>query len=104
MKSNEFRPGEPVPRYSLYEELRVFGASTGRVIIVVPGETFPGAPRGFRWRPLAELSVAELRAKANQYRAMASTATTKDVRDSLLKLAERFDAMADRRESGGLGS
>ena len=44
----------------------------------------------YQWQSFAQ--------KQLRYRAMASTATTKDVRNSLLKLAERFDAMADRRE------
>jgi hypothetical protein len=101
MRNKGFRSGDPAPRHSLYEELNVFGAATGKVIISVPGESFPGAPRGFSWRALAELSVAELRAKAAQYRVMAATATTTEVRDSLRKLAERMDAMANRQELGG---
>jgi hypothetical protein len=102
--NSEFMPGDPVPGHGIYEELNVFGAPTGRAVIVVPGETFPAAARGFSWRALADLSVAELRAKAMHYRGMASTATTAAVRDSLLKLAKRFEAMASQREQGGAAS
>lgn len=98
MNRNEFMPGEPAPGPGLYEELSVLGCPTGKVVVMVRGETFPAAPRGFTWRALSELSVSELRAKATQHRAMAATATTEAVMISLLKLADRFDALADQRE------
>ena len=91
-------PGEPAPRAGVYEELNVFGTPTGRLAVVAKDEEFPDAARGFTWRPLAEHSVAELRALAAKYRRMAQTARTATVRDRLGKLAERFDALADRRE------
>jgi hypothetical protein len=100
MNRSEFRPGEPAPGPGPYEELNVFGSPTGKAVVMVRGETFPAAPRGFTWRALSELSVSELRAKATHHRAMAETATTDAVRISLLKLADRFDALADRREGG----
>ena len=98
MVHDEFVPGEQAPSFGLYQELDVYGTPTGRVVAMVQEETFPAAPRGFKWRALTELSVSELRAKATQYRAMAGTATTEAVMTALLRLAERFDALADQRE------
>jgi hypothetical protein len=49
-------------------------------------------------RPLAEQCVAELRTRAGDYRQMAVTATTEPVKASLLRLAARFDALADQKE------
>ncbi len=99
MVHDEFVPGEPAPSFGLYQELNVFGTPTGKVIVMVQEETFPTAPRGFKWRALTELSVSELRAKATQYRAMwPGTATTEAVMTALLQLAGRFDALANQRE------
>jgi hypothetical protein len=54
--------------------------------------------------PLSQRSAAlQLRAEAGQYRRMAATAPA-DIRDSLLRLAARVEALADRREAGGGGS
>ena len=53
--------------------------------------------------PLSQRSAAQLRAEAEQYRRMAATAPA-DIRDSLLRLAARVEALADRREAGGGGS
>ena len=102
MKLVEFSSGEPAPDAGPYEELNVFGTQTGKVIVVQEGETFPAAPRGFSWRSLSALSVAELRERAAHFRAMAGTATTEGAKNSLLKLGDRFDALATKRESGGL--
>lgn len=101
MKPVEFNPGEPAPDAGPYEELNVFGSRTGKVVVVQEGDTFPTAPRGFSWRSLSALSVVELRERAAQFRAMAGTATTEGAMKSLLKLADRFDALAARREGGG---
>lgn len=60
--------------------------------------TVPAIPADFRFRPMATLSVAELRARATHYRRMAATASTQIALRGLLKLAERFDAKADDRE------
>jgi hypothetical protein len=46
---------------------------------------------------LSERTPAELLARAADYRRMAETASTADVRDALLRLAERLEAMAARR-------
>jgi (p)ppGpp synthase/HD superfamily hydrolase len=48
--------------------------------------------------PLSKRSLSELRAKANEMRQMAQTATTAEVRAALLKLADRYDAMVTKRE------
>lgn len=62
------------------------------------GDQLPPAPRGFTWRPLAERSATELREEAARYRRMAQTATTRDVMESLRKVADRLEALADQRE------
>jgi len=98
MALSEHQPGEPAPNAGAYEELNVFGTPTGKVAVVSKDEEFPAAARGFTWRHLGEQSPAELRARAAEYRRMAQTAKTAAVMDSLLKLAERFDALAGQRE------
>jgi hypothetical protein len=40
------------------------------------------------------LTPNECHARAAYYRAMAATATTRDVRDALIRLAERYEALA----------
>ena len=56
--------------------------------------------------PLSRRSAAQLRAEAAQYRRMAATARMADTENSLLKLAVRFEVLADQRERelGGGGS
>jgi hypothetical protein len=44
---------------------------------------------------LSQLSGAELRAQAAEYRRMAKSARTMGSASGLLRLSERFDAMAD---------
>ncbi len=100
MKSTEFEPRTPAPHSGLFEEINIFGAPTGVTTFREAGEPFPGAPRGFAWRPLAELSISQLRARAARYREMAATATTTEVMSGLSKIAERLDALADQRERG----
>jgi hypothetical protein len=82
----------------IYEELGVSGAPTGRLLLAAKDEGLPAVPRGFSWRPLSERSLAEVRARADEFRRMAKTATTQAVRDSLRRLAERIDKLADQRE------
>ena len=48
--------------------------------------------------PLSRRSSAQLRAEAQDYRRMAATARMADTENSLLKLAIRFDALAELRE------
>ena len=46
------------------------------------------------------MSVAELLARAAQYRRMAASATTNEVMQSLLRLAERYERLArEKREA-----
>jgi hypothetical protein len=98
MINANYPPGSKASFSGTYEELNVFGTPTGRVVLADKDETLPSAPRGFGWRPIAELSVAELRARAAEYRKTAATATTEAVRDALHRIAQRFDATADERE------
>ena len=55
------------------------------------------------WRPLSERSIPELRAQAAKYRGMADTATTEEIMNSLRRLAEQLDEMADCRDRKGPG-
>jgi hypothetical protein len=89
-----------MPHTGVFEEINIFGARTGQAF-VTKGDMMPAAPRGFAWRPLGALSVAELRQRAEQYREMATAARTAVAKEGLLKLSKRFDALADRRERGG---
>jgi hypothetical protein len=50
-----------------------------------------------RRKPLSELTAHELRARAAVLRAMAGTATRKDVQEALLRLADRFARLADNQ-------
>lgn len=60
---------------------------------------------GTERRPLPlDLSAAELRMLAVQYHQMAETATTAQIRDLLMKLAERSEASAVWLESGAQSS
>jgi len=97
MALSEHQPGERAPGNGEYAELNVFGTPTGRVATVKQAEQLPAAARGFSWRPLSELSVDEIGANAAEYRRLADTAITVGVRESLRKLAERLDSLADQR-------
>ncbi len=98
MAFNHLLPGVSAPASGPYEELNVFGTPTGNTIFVLAGEMLPTGPRGFTWRPLADRSVGELRARADRYRAMSATATDQQTADSLQELACRFDELAARCE------
>ena len=50
------------------------------------------------WIPVSQRSVTELRAQASEYRRMAEGARTMDAVTGLLRLADRFDALAEQRE------
>ena len=100
MAFDEYPPRAPAPHTGFFEEFNVFGTETGAVAFVNEGELLPGAPRGFTWRPIRSLSTDELRARAARYRQMASTARTDDAIQGLLKLAQRFDTLADQLEAG----
>ncbi len=103
MTIDEHQPGGRAPRFGQYQEVNVLGVPTGKVALMMEGDEFPAAPRGFGWRLLSERSAAELRAQAAEYRRMAETARTTDVRTRLNKIAERLDALAERREREAKG-
>jgi hypothetical protein len=98
MAHSEAYPGEPAPGSGPYEELNVFGTPTGKTIFVLEGEELPSTPRGFSWRSLADRSAVELRNRAARFRAMADTASDPQTMNSLRKLAEQFQALANERE------
>jgi hypothetical protein len=53
--------------------------------------------------PISDRTAEELLARAAEVRRMAETATTFDVSEALLRLAERYEAAAVERETGGAG-
>jgi len=62
------------------------------------GALLPGAPRGFAWRPLGELSAQALCLRSQECRTRAALAGTQAVVENQLALARRFDELAHRRE------
>jgi hypothetical protein len=48
--------------------------------------------------PLSALTATELLRRAEEYRTMAAAATTADIRDALLALANRFALLAAQRQ------
>jgi hypothetical protein len=54
--------------------------------------------------PLSQRSSAELRAQAAEYRRLAASARTIATAAALLKIADRYDALADQRETEERGS
>ena len=103
MTVDDQKPGDPASSCGRYQELNVFGMATGKVALMIEGDELPASPRGFTWRLVSERSAAELRANAAEYRRMAGTASTPEVRDRLNTIADRFDALADRREREAAG-
>ena len=106
MAEHTHEPGIPAPNTGRYEELNVLGSPTGLAIEVREGQLLPRLPRGCAWRlvarqTIAEMSVAVLRARAAEYQRMATTATTVETRDGLLRIAKRFLDIASKREHAG---
>lgn len=64
----------------------------------------PYAPMDSVQIPLSQRTSSELRARAMQLWRMASTATTEDTRASLEALANRFTALAERRQADEAGT
>jgi hypothetical protein len=50
------------------------------------------------WLPPSQRSAAELRARAVVYRRMAATARTAAVLEGLMRIADRYDRIAETRE------
>jgi predicted Zn-dependent protease len=103
--SDRFTLSQPrAPRIDPDQALRAFSAlpcflrhlieAYAGMLLMSKGTVFPY----IAWQPLAEQRVAELRARADDYRQMAITATTEPVKASLLRLSVRFDALADQKE------
>jgi hypothetical protein len=46
----DYAPGSEAPEAGVYEELNVFGTSTGITERVAKGERLPLAPLGYSWR------------------------------------------------------
>jgi hypothetical protein len=48
---------------------------------------------------LSSLTAEQLRKRAEEFRGMAATATTADIRDALLRVAQQLDALAARQKA-----
>jgi hypothetical protein len=102
--NNDYEPGTPAPLTGRYQRLTIAGVPAGMAIHLQQGDPLPELPRGFTWRfvarpPIADMSGADLSARAAEYRQMAATATSVQTRDALLRIARRFqDAAADRAD------
>jgi hypothetical protein len=107
MEPDEHPPGEPARRSGRYEERNVFGTRRA----AVPGMSCASGkvrdcPRrraashrdattkNGRLYELRPAELQELQARAAEYSRMAETATTADVRDSLLRVAEILEEIA----------
>jgi hypothetical protein len=53
------------------------------------------------WVPLAQRSSRELQAKADELRQMADGASTPEVASALRSLADRYEALAEKRRAQG---
>lgn len=51
-------------------------------------------------KTLAELAITDLERTANEYRTMAATASTVAVRNSLMRLADKFERLVERKQGG----
>ncbi len=76
----------------------MFGTRTGKIVEMQQDEALPSAPRGFTWRPLSQRPATELRDMARDYRRMAATATTPEIRDALLRLSRRLADLAAAKD------
>ena len=100
--SNDHQPGTPALITGSYQQLNGAGIPAGTAIHVRQGNLLPELPRGFAWRflarpSIAQMSGAELSARAAEYRQMAATATHVQTRDALLRIATRFQDFAANR-------
>jgi hypothetical protein len=51
--------------------------------------------------PISQLTAQQLRTRALEYRALAGTASTVEIRDALIRLAEGVETLAIQREESG---
>jgi hypothetical protein len=85
----------------VFEELNVFGTATGNTILLLRGEEPPPPQYEFTGHPLRERPAVELRERAREYRRMARTATTAETQEALLRLAGKFDVLANEKDALG---
>jgi hypothetical protein len=78
MSFDDYPPGAKAPSAGRYEELNVFGTRTGKTFMATQGAELPPAPRGFTWRALGRRSTSQLRDRAEEFRCMATAASTID--------------------------
>ena len=74
-----------------YRRPTAAGVPAGTAIHVKRGALLPELPRGFTWRfvprpRIAQMSRADLSARAAEYRQMAATATNVQTPDALLRI------------------
>ena len=79
----------------------MFGTPTGKTILLLRGEESQPLQCKFTWHPLRGRPTAELRKRAREYRRMAATATTAETQEALLRLAGKFDVLANEKDAPG---
>jgi hypothetical protein len=77
----------------------VFRTPTGNLTLLIKGEELPPLRCELAWRPLRERPATELRERAREYRHMAATATTAETQQALLRLAGKFDVLANEKDA-----
>jgi hypothetical protein len=97
MTQKQFYSGEAARDTDVYRQLNIFDVPTG--MTVRQGETFSGLSRGFRVQWLLTQSAHKLRNWAARCRRLAGAAMTTQVRDDLLKVTQRFEALVHQRDA-----
>jgi hypothetical protein len=97
----EHDPGETALVAGWYRLLNVLGTPTKDLVLVDRAQAVPAAPRGYAWRlerpTISALSAAELLERAAELRTRAVDARARGSAESLIRLAERFEALAADR-------
>jgi hypothetical protein len=62
----DYLPGSEAPEDGVYEQLNMFGMSTGIAERVAKGGRLPLAPQGYTWRPVFGTMGPDRREKKNR--------------------------------------
>ena len=98
MERDEFRAGDVAPASGTYVQLNVLWRANRDGNCPGCGRDVSGHAEGLHLKRLLAHAASELRDRAAYYRQMAGAASTAQIRDELLKLAQRFDLSADQGE------
>ncbi len=99
MTQHEWPSGKAALDSGVHLRLNVFGVSTGRTGDCAPGRDGHGPAARRHLANLASRSPYELRDRAAYHRYMAGTATSERGRDDVSAVAQRLNALADRRDA-----